>query len=215
MALRTLPADDIDVVMEAPRLAGLFRIVGDEASAGQALGLVKTTDGSTLNVLVHSGLAEHHARSGNVAAAREQVDLARKAEVIQKDMLMGDVMELISALQPWPAAVAQAHVDAGHPEEALRLVELFKDHDVYAASLRSIVVLAKAFAGDVPGVKRELEHLEPGMLSREFVRGYAVQALARKADEKRLRDMAAWFESIPDAQQRISSYLAVAETLLE
>jgi hypothetical protein len=92
---------------------------------------------------------------------------------------------------------------------------LYKDDETYTLSLRSVLLLSKAATGDIAAVKRELEHFEPGMFGQDFVRGMAIKSLTRKADEKRLRNLAAWFESLSDAQQRISCYLLVCETLLE
>jgi hypothetical protein len=149
-----------------------------------------------------------------VAAAREQVDLARRAEAAVNGSALGDAVGLVSALQPWPAKVAQAHIEAGHTEEALRLMELYKDDEAYAAALRTVLVLGKAVNGDVAGVKQELDKLEPGLFSREIARGAAIKALARNPDENRFRAMAAWLGSLPDAEQRIGSYLAVCDALL-
>jgi len=125
-----------------------------------------------------------------------------------KQTLPDDGLRLLDVVRNVPVTAVNSTTQTGG--RAVRLV----DREVLDSQDPSWHI-RKAATGDVPAVRRELEHLDPGAFSRDIARTAAIEALARNPDDNRLRAMSEWFEALPNPEHRISSYLTTAQALLE
>jgi hypothetical protein len=214
--LQVTPKDSTDMIFAVPGLAALQLKAGDAAAAAKTRALVDDAaagPGQTLRVEIFYQRALDAAVAGDVSAAKTNLKAAREAETKEKDGGWGMMGDLRTMFRAWLPRIAQAHIDAGHPAEAVRMLESLGDNDAGAAGIRVVLINAHAAAGDTAAAKKELAKVEEG-LARELAESVAIKTLAQSAAlPERWTRLQEWIATLPTPLQRANGYCVVADVL--
>ena len=150
--------------------------------------------------------------AGDVSGAKTNLTAAREAETKEKNegwSVMGDLRTMFRAYLP---RIAQAHINAGHPAEAVRMLESLGD-DPGTMGIRAVLINAHAAAGDTAAVDKELANVDEG-LAREIAETVAVKTLAQSALPDRWTRLESWIATMATPLQRANACCVVADVLL-
>jgi len=214
--LRSVPRESTDMVLGVPELAALQVRAGDADGAAKtrALYFPDVVRSPILQAEVLYQRALDDAIAGDVAASSENLQAAHEAEKKAQAggfVVMPDMQIMFQSCVP---RIAQAHIDAGHPAEAMRLLQT-AGKETGGEGFRVELMGARAATGDINTTQRDLEKIEAGV-GRDLVTIGAVRALVRsKSVPDRWSRMQQWEAAMPTASQRIIACRFAADELLK